>query len=334
MPGLLDPKRLTRADKAPSSPAATTGATQGNRFGVPSVESMASTSGMSTGSPANALEKTTRSAAGLATPRVSGTGGAPAITPATGRPGQRSLPGVSGRLRGLLREGSPLLDLARSNAMRAANRRGLMNSSIAAGAGEEAAILTALPIAQGDASIAAGERGLESQEFMQGRGIASQEKMQERQIASTERVAAAERKLQDLINQRNIRSQELMQERGLAHDAAQRQAQREMQSSIAAAQREHEAALADQRAETERQTLDTSKAVAHQQAITRIEDSYNRRVGTIDANANIPAETANKLKAAAKRDYDRARSAADQVAGTETKWVKGAYEGTVDEEAE
>ena len=44
-----------------------------------------------------------------------------------------------------------------------------MNSSIAAGAGETAAIDAALPIAQADAGIAAGERGWRAQEYQQQR---------------------------------------------------------------------------------------------------------------------------------------------------------------------
>lgn len=133
-------------------------------------------------------------------------------------PGQRSvgavsadrIPGVSGRLRGLLRDNSDYLRHARSRATRAANRRGLQNSSIAAGAGEEAAIAAALPIAQSDAQIAAGERALESQEFQQGREISSRELMQ----------------------QRDHRIQQLMQQRGLSHEAAQNEANRELQDRM------------------------------------------------------------------------------------------------------
>ena len=59
---------------------------------------------------------------------------------------------VAGQLNTILAKGSPLIDVARSGAMETANSRGLLNSSIAAGAGEKAAIETALPIAQQDAA--------------------------------------------------------------------------------------------------------------------------------------------------------------------------------------
>jgi hypothetical protein len=58
---------------------------------------------------------------------------------------------VEGRMTGLIDQNSRYMQQARDNAAQQANRRGLINSSIAAGAGEEAAIKSALPIAQQDA---------------------------------------------------------------------------------------------------------------------------------------------------------------------------------------
>lgn len=58
---------------------------------------------------------------------------------------------VSGQLEGLLSSDSPYLTRARSSAQNTAASRGLQNSSIAATAGEAAAIDAALPIAQQDA---------------------------------------------------------------------------------------------------------------------------------------------------------------------------------------
>ena len=58
---------------------------------------------------------------------------------------------VEKRMEGLLSSDSPYLTAARTRAKQAANVRGLLNTSMAAGAGEKAAIETALPIAQQDA---------------------------------------------------------------------------------------------------------------------------------------------------------------------------------------
>jgi hypothetical protein len=57
---------------------------------------------------------------------------------------------TSGRLSQLLSQDNPYIQMARTRAAQSANRRGLLNSSIAAGAGEAAAIESALPIAQSD----------------------------------------------------------------------------------------------------------------------------------------------------------------------------------------
>ena len=59
---------------------------------------------------------------------------------------------VEGRLSGLLANESSYMLSARTKAQQQANQRGLLNSTMAATAGEKAAIETALPIAQQDAS--------------------------------------------------------------------------------------------------------------------------------------------------------------------------------------
>ena len=60
---------------------------------------------------------------------------------------------VEGRLSGLLDSESPYIKASEAAAQRQANSRGLLNSSIAAGAGRKAAIESALPIAQQDAGF-------------------------------------------------------------------------------------------------------------------------------------------------------------------------------------
>ncbi len=62
---------------------------------------------------------------------------------------------VEKRVGGIIKADSPLMTLARTGAKQTAQRRGLLNTSIAAGAGEEAVLRTATPIASQDASTAA-----------------------------------------------------------------------------------------------------------------------------------------------------------------------------------
>jgi hypothetical protein len=59
---------------------------------------------------------------------------------------------VQGQLGKILQAGNPLLEAAKARAMKQAASRGLVNTSVAAQAGEEAIVNQALPIAQQDAS--------------------------------------------------------------------------------------------------------------------------------------------------------------------------------------
>lgn len=86
------------------------------------------------------------------------TGGTVALASATGLdPEKRTIDAsketVAGQLDGVLKSDSPLVTRARAGAAQTANRRGLLNSSMAAGAGEAAAIDAALPIATADANV-------------------------------------------------------------------------------------------------------------------------------------------------------------------------------------
>lgn len=75
---------------------------------------------------------------------------APAVTTGGDQPSPGS---IQARLGGLLSQANPLMRAARTGALQAANRRGLLNSSLAAQAGEQAMLGAALPIAQAEAEI-------------------------------------------------------------------------------------------------------------------------------------------------------------------------------------
>ena len=68
-------------------------------------------------------------------------------------PDQKEGATVAKNLEGLLASGSPYIEAARAGAQRQANSRGLLNSTMAATAGEKAGIESALPIAQQDAGF-------------------------------------------------------------------------------------------------------------------------------------------------------------------------------------
>lgn len=65
---------------------------------------------------------------------------------------------IEGRMSGLLSQDSDYMKRAEAKGLSVANSRGLMNSSMAAGAAQASAIDAALPIAQGDAGLYADQR--------------------------------------------------------------------------------------------------------------------------------------------------------------------------------
>ncbi|MDO8534626.1 MAG: hypothetical protein Q7S17_07795 [Xanthobacteraceae bacterium] len=98
---------------------------------------------------------------------------------------------VSTRLTGLLNQDSPLMQQAKTTGLQQANKRGLLNSSMAIGAAQAESLRAALPIASQDASQI-GASNLSAQGFAQQRALtgATSAELQERQLSSAERIAA------------------------------------------------------------------------------------------------------------------------------------------------
>lgn len=79
----------------------------------------------------------------------------PQVTPATYAASQRTVnknETVADQFKGLIQDGSPIIDMARTRAKEQMNGMGLLNSSMALGAADAAAYQAALPIAQADAT--------------------------------------------------------------------------------------------------------------------------------------------------------------------------------------
>jgi hypothetical protein len=107
---------------------------------------------------------------------------------------------VSSRVTALTSQDSPLMQQARAGAMKTAQRRGLLNSTMAARSGEDAAITAALPIASQEASQVA----TKNQQFMAN------------QVAT---------RGQDLDFSATTRGQDIQKDLGLMSDATTRRAQ-------------------------------------------------------------------------------------------------------------
>jgi hypothetical protein len=96
------------------------------------------------------------------------TGGGLLANPATYKPATLDDPAkwqidnkqtVAGQLESVVRKDSPLQQLARTEGLQQAQKRGLLNSSMAVGAAQDAITRSALPIAQADADVNARAAG-------------------------------------------------------------------------------------------------------------------------------------------------------------------------------
>lgn len=94
---------------------------------------------------------------------------------------------------------SPLMQKAQTEGMKLANRRGLLNSSIAAGQATDAALNYAVPLAQQQAAI-------RSTESLAGQDRALQERLQQKDINYQTSERALDRNLQQTLAQWNLDS--------------------------------------------------------------------------------------------------------------------------------
>lgn len=122
---------------------------------------------------------------------------------------------VVGQLNAITSADSGYMQLARTSGLQTANRRGLLNTSIAAGASQAAAIAAAAPLASQNASQSAQRNltrlGAHFTGEQQQADIASREKMLDEQLASEEARLGRQLTSQELQQQRDIANRLEMQ---------------------------------------------------------------------------------------------------------------------------
>ena len=132
---------------------------------------------------------------------------------------------VSSQLQKLLATDSPYLQQARNKAAQTANSRGLVNSSMAAGWGESAAIDAAAPIAQADAgaytSAARDNQSAQNAVSLNNASAANQAEMARTAAANQASMAAANMQMQDRLNDKQTSNQYQMQQEQNKFTAAQ-----------------------------------------------------------------------------------------------------------------
>lgn len=123
--------------------------------------------------------------------------------------------GVASRVAAITAGGSPLMTQARTSGMQSANRRGLGNSSMAAGAAEQAVIAAATPIASQDAQQVAQKNLLEMQNRQQ-TGLAQMEDTRARDLSKAELDSRTSLAQMEDLRARELQAQQLKQQMGLA----------------------------------------------------------------------------------------------------------------------
>ncbi len=216
---------------------------------------------------------------------------------------QNQIPGdptsVSGRLKGLLATDNPLMQQARTTGLQQANRRGLLNSSMAVGAAQAEMLRTAVPIASQEAAQAAtkeltgmttgaqeriASESVGSQELIAGRGTASQERIAALGTGSQERIASEGVASRETIAGRGVESQERIAALGTGS-----------QETIAALGAESRERIAGQSVASQEfmatQSLDTQREiaaldVASREEIARIGVGSQERIAALNVSAH------------------------------------------------
>lgn len=217
---------------------------------------------------------------------------------------------VSTRMTGLMSQDSPYLQQARTEGLKQANRRGLMNSSIAVGAVENERIKAVLPIASQESSQA-------NQRYMQGRGLQSTDVTQQRDIASNETLTREGHQLQrdlqasDNTLRYNMQGRDIENQRWMANlDATTRQTMQgldlETQNrianmNVASADRESAATLA-----------------------ARFEAMYADTINSLMNNADVPAEERQIYMDHASQVRNSNFALLEQLYGIDLQWDEAA----------
>lgn len=190
---------------------------------------------------------------------------------------------------------SPIMRQAMTQGAKFGNARGLLNSSMAGQAAQEAVINAAVPIASQEASqamqtnLADANRELEL--MMQQNQIDLADRQQIRQIASTEGMAQADRYMQDLLKQRDI-----------LYGTEQANLNRSLEADLA------------------KLNLNQSAKQLLLGTANNLEAIRADKIANINANGNLDADTRAQMVAAAQKEFEDAWTFAKDLASVRVEY--------------
>lgn len=206
----------------------------------------------------------------------------PAVNPATGLPYDT----VEGLVDQITSKNSLLMKNAETAGLKQANRRGMLNSSMAVGEAQRAVIDAALPIASQDSSQSFGRYLQDDQQGFIG-GQAELDRAHDLTIQQNQLTAAEEAQIRDIKFRQGEAAAEramhkLMQSKELAWRKVESRLDRSLQQKIAS------------------WNISTSERVTVANTMIAYEEMYNRMVQSINNNTSLSAKARTQQLASAK----------------------------------
>jgi hypothetical protein len=236
------------------------------------------------------------------------------------------------RVNGLLSAGNPYIEQAKSAGMDLANSRGLLNSSIAAGASQKAAYDAAVPIATNDANIGA-TKDLQTSQIASTQAIATAGNVSSEKIANLNATtqtgiaqmnidASAKQQAAAILSQEKISGNQIASQQAIAalniSDADKQQLlSLAAQQRIANTQQSTSLQVANMNVSSDQQDKAAAAALGYAQ-------NYASMVNSINGNANIPADARTAYLANAKTLYDNGMGLVEQTYNVNLDWGFGA----------
>lgn len=204
---------------------------------------------------------------------------------------------VQNNLMRLMDPESPLMRQATTAGLRTANRRGLLNSSIAAGAVQDSAYTAAVPLASQNASQAA-------QENLTNIGYDAQMRMQDRQLGSAAALQAAQ-----------IKATQDLQTQDIGYQTAERKLDRTLQERLAG------------------WNLNSSDRNSAASTLLGMEQLYNSQIQNIMNNTNLSAADRTAYLASANAYRDKVLGLVEQMYDVSLDWGQNTQAATSEAEA-
>lgn len=224
---------------------------------------------------------------------------------------------------------SPLMQQARAQGQAGMARRGLLNSSMAVGAGQQAVLNTALPMAQQNAAQIA-QKNLSAQEYGQNRGLADQKFGFDTQLA--DQAYQNQRGLNEQqfgystkLNQQQADNTLMLQNKKFEQDWGMLGAQTDAQVRLSGQDYEQKMQLAlldhaskERIAQMNTSSYDREKAMS---ALAAMEQSYASVFNGIAGNTALPDEARKAYLAHISAIRDSTLSLVEQMYSVDISWA-------------